>query len=63
MRDAVTQAGDVGTLTDIKALALGQQHLLQHATVLAYQDCFLLLTLMTLAVIPLVFFLRLWRAD
>lgn len=56
--DVVTQAGDVSPLVDVKALALVHQHLLQQATVLAYQDCFIVLTIMTLAVLPLVFCLR-----
>jgi DHA2 family multidrug resistance protein len=58
IQDVVRQAGEVGTLVDTKALALMYQHLLQQATVAAYQDCFVLLTAMTLAVMPLVFFLR-----
>lgn len=58
VQDVVRQAGEVGTLVDTKALALMYQHLLQQATVAAYQDCFVLLTAMTLAVMPLVFFLR-----
>ena len=46
-----------------KALALVPQHLQQQATILAYQDCCVLLTSMTLAVIPWVFFRRKRQAD
>ena len=38
----------------MQALALLHQHLDQHATVAAYQDCFLLVTLLGLASMPLV---------
>jgi hypothetical protein len=50
-------------MVNTKALALVHQHLQQQATVSAYQDCFVLLTIMTLAVIPLVCFLRKRQAD
>ncbi len=63
LRDMVTQAGDVGSLVNAKAAALVHRYLLQHATVAAYQDCFLLLTAMALIVMPLMFFLRQRRAP
>jgi DHA2 family multidrug resistance protein len=50
----VTQAGEAGPLAETTAQAVVYQHLLQEATVSAYQDCFVLLTIMTLAVMPLV---------
>jgi DHA2 family multidrug resistance protein len=57
-QEAVRLAGEGGPLSDATAQALVYQHLLQHASVAAYQDCFVLLTAMTLAVVPLVFLLR-----
>jgi mannose/cellobiose epimerase-like protein (N-acyl-D-glucosamine 2-epimerase family) len=45
-------------MIDVKAFALLHRHLLQQATVAAYQDCFVLLMLMSLATMPLVLFLR-----
>ena len=62
-QDVVVQAGEVDAMVHTKALALVHQHLQQQATVSAYQDCFVLLTIMTLAVIPLVCFLRKRQAD
>ncbi len=58
VRDVVVPAGDVGAVVEAKAMALIQRHLLQQATVAAYQDCFVVLMLMTMSVIPLVLFLR-----
>lgn len=58
VREMVTQTGTAGGLADTTALALVSQHLVQQATVAAYQDCFTLLALMTLAVMPLMGFLR-----
>jgi DHA2 family multidrug resistance protein len=63
VQGVVTQAGEVGPMAETTALALVHQHLLQQATVSAYQDCFVLLTIMALAVMPLVFFLRQRQAD
>jgi DHA2 family multidrug resistance protein len=63
VQEVVTQAGDTGPLADTTAAAIVYQHLLQQATVAAYQDCFVLLTAMALAVMPLVCFLRRRRAD
>jgi DHA2 family multidrug resistance protein len=58
VQEVVRQAGEGGPWGDTTAQTLVYQHLLQHATVAAYQDCFLLLTAMTLAVVPLVCLLR-----
>ena len=54
----IQQAGDVGELLDLKALALFQRHLTQEATITAYQDCFVVVTALCVVVIPLVLFLR-----
>ncbi|WP_143309879.1 DHA2 family efflux MFS transporter permease subunit [Candidatus Entotheonella palauensis] len=54
----ITQAGDIGALADVKSWALVYRHLLQQATVAAYQDCFILLTAMAVVVMPLMVFLR-----
>jgi DHA2 family multidrug resistance protein len=53
-----TQAGEVGSMADITALAILQRHLVQQATVAAYQDCFLLVVALCLIVMPFVLFLR-----
>jgi DHA2 family multidrug resistance protein len=58
VQNVVSQAGDVGAMVDVKAWALVYQHLLQQATVAAYQDCFVLLAAMAVMIMPLVFFLR-----
>jgi hypothetical protein len=63
VQEVITQAGEAGPLADTTAAAMVYQHLLQQATVTAYQDCFVLLTAMALAVMPLVCFLRRRRAD
>jgi hypothetical protein len=59
----MARTGEVGTMVDIKALALLHRHLEQQATVAAYQDCFLLLVMLTLLVMPLMLFLRRRTAD
>ncbi len=59
----VAEAGEVGALINTKALALMYRFLLQHASLAAYQDCFAVLTLMTLCVMPLIFFLRQRRVE
>jgi hypothetical protein len=48
----------VGELLDLKALALLQQHLVQEATIVAYQDCFMVVTALCMVVMPLVLFLH-----
>jgi DHA2 family multidrug resistance protein len=52
-RELLAYAGEVGAMVDSKALGLLQQHLLQQATVAAYQDCFLLVMALCLVVMPL----------
>ena len=52
------EVGDIGTLAQMKTMALLQRHLLRQATVAAYQDCYVLLAGMAIIVIPLVLFLR-----
>jgi DHA2 family multidrug resistance protein len=62
VQSVVAPAGELGPVAETTAQALVHQHLLQEATVSAYQDCFVLLTIMALAVMPLVCFLRQRRA-
>jgi DHA2 family multidrug resistance protein len=57
-REWVARAGEVGTMLDVKTTALLQRHLIQQATVAAYQDCFLLVVVLCVMAMPLVFFLR-----
>jgi len=58
VRELVRQTGAVGPLGDTQVLALLHQHLEQQASVAAYQDCFMLVTLLGLASMPLVLLLR-----
>lgn len=58
VRDLVRHAGEVGTMVETKALALLYRHLMQEATVAAYQDCFVVLAALCVVVMPLVLFLR-----
>jgi DHA2 family multidrug resistance protein len=58
VHDLMRQAGEVRDMVETKAMALVQRHLTQQATVAAYQDCFLLVVILILAVVPLVFFIR-----
>ena len=57
-RALLQHAGDVGELLDLKALALLQRHLVQEATIAAYQDCFMVVTALCVVIMPLVLFLR-----
>ena len=50
-------------LLDLKALALLQRHLVQEATIAAYQDCFVVVTALCVVVMPLVLFLRRQPAE
>ena len=52
MRTLIQQAGDIGELLDLKALALLQRHLMQEATIAAYQDCFIVVTALCVVVMP-----------
>ena len=56
-------AGEVGGMMETKTLALVQRHLVQQASVAAYQDCFMLVVILCLAVAPLILFMRQRRAN
>ena len=58
VRALVQQAGAIGPLQDAQVLRLVQDYLEQQATVAAYQDCFMVVTLLCLASMPLVLLLR-----
>jgi DHA2 family multidrug resistance protein len=58
VRELVQQAGAVGQLEETQVQMLVQHHLEQQATVVAYQDCFMLVTLLGLASMPIVLLLR-----
>jgi len=62
VRALVQQAGAIGQLGEEQVQMLVQQHLEQQATVAAYQDCFMLVTLLCLASMPIVLLLRKPRA-
>jgi DHA2 family multidrug resistance protein len=58
LREVVRQTGAIGQRGEAQVLTLVQGHLEQQATVAAYQDCFMLVTLLCLASMPLVLLLR-----
>jgi DHA2 family multidrug resistance protein len=58
VREVVRHGGELGPTGEVQALALVHQHLEQQATVAAYQDCFILMTLLCLVSMPLVWCLR-----
>jgi len=58
VRELVQQAGALGQLGETQVQMLVQNHLEQQATVAAYQDCFMLVTLLCLASMPIVLLLR-----
>ncbi len=58
VQEVVRQGGAIGALAEAQVLGLVQQHMEQHATVAAYQDCFLVVTLLCLLSLPLVGLLR-----
>jgi DHA2 family multidrug resistance protein len=58
IRDLVGRAGELGATGEIQALGLLHRYLEQQATVAAYQDCFVLMTIFCLAGMPLILFLR-----
>jgi MFS transporter, DHA2 family, multidrug resistance protein len=58
VHEVVRQAGAIGQLAEMQVRTLVQGHLEQQATVAAYQDCFMLVTLLCLASMPLVLLLR-----
>jgi MFS transporter, DHA2 family, multidrug resistance protein len=62
VHELVQQGGALGQLEDMQVQMLVQQHLEQQATVAAYQDGFMMVTLLGLASMPLVLLLRKPRA-
>jgi DHA2 family multidrug resistance protein len=58
VQEMVRQSGATGLLADMQVLGLVQQHLEQQATVTAYQDCFMVVTLLCLLSLPVVLLLR-----
>jgi MFS transporter, DHA2 family, multidrug resistance protein len=58
VRELMRQSGAIGQLGEAHVLTLVQGHLEQQATVAASQDCFMVVTLLCLASMPLVLFLR-----
>jgi DHA2 family multidrug resistance protein len=62
VRELVRQAGALGRLGEEQVQMLVQQHLEQQATIAAYQDCFMLVTLLSLASMPLLLLMRRPRA-
>jgi DHA2 family multidrug resistance protein len=58
VRELMHQAGVIGRLGEEQVQILVQQHLEQQATVAAYQDCFMLVTLLCLASMPLLLLMR-----
>jgi DHA2 family multidrug resistance protein len=58
VREIVRQAGATGALAEVQVRTLVQGHLEQQASIAAYQDCFLVVTLLCLASMPLVLLLR-----
>lgn len=58
LREMVQRAGGMGQLGEAQVVALVLRHLGQQASIAAYQDCFILITLLSLASIPLVLLSR-----
>jgi DHA2 family multidrug resistance protein len=58
VRTFLAEAGEAGAMLGLKSLGLVQRQLLLESTVMAYQDCFLLMTGLCVFVMPLVFFMR-----
>ncbi len=58
VRELVQQAGAIGALGQAQVSALLHRHLGQQAAVAAYQDCFMLVTVLCLASMPLVLLFR-----
>ena len=58
VRELVQQSGTTGLLEETQVQMLVQQHLEQQATVAAYQDCFMVVTLLCVASMPTVLLLR-----
>jgi DHA2 family multidrug resistance protein len=58
LRELVQQAGSIGQFGEAQVLALVLRHLEQQATVAAYQDCFMLVTILSLVSMPIVLLMR-----
>jgi hypothetical protein len=58
VREFLAETGEVGAMLGLKSLGLVQRQLILESTVTAYQDCFLLMTALCIAAMPLVFFIR-----
>jgi DHA2 family multidrug resistance protein len=58
IRDMVQRAGATGSMAETQVMALLHRHLEQQAAVAAYQDCFMVVTLLCLASMPVVLLLR-----
>jgi EmrB/QacA subfamily drug resistance transporter len=58
VRNILLSTGEVGAMLDLKTLAAVHAHFVQQATVVAYQDCFVVLAGLCVVVMPLVMFLR-----
>jgi len=58
VQQTVQQGGEIGAIADVQTMALVQRHLSQQAGISAYQDCFMLVVIISLAVMPLIAFLR-----
>jgi EmrB/QacA subfamily drug resistance transporter len=58
VRELVQQAGSIGEFGEAQVLGLVLRHLEQQATVAAYQDCFMLVTILSLVSMPIVLLLR-----
>ncbi len=62
VHNLLLHAGETGGMMEAKTLAMVQRHLVQQASVAAYQDCFILVVILCLAVTPLILFMRQRRA-
>ena len=58
VRELIQQAGSIGLFGEAQVRALVLRHLGQQATVAAYQDCFMLVTILSLVSMPIVLLLR-----
>ena len=58
VNDLLLYAGEIGGTMETMSMAMVQRHLVQQASVAAYQDCFMLVVLLCLAVAPLILFMR-----
>jgi MFS transporter, DHA2 family, multidrug resistance protein len=58
VHDVLLRAGEIEAMVDLKALEALRQHLVQQATIAAYQDCFVVLAGLCGLVMPFVWFLR-----